>query len=176
MTIECMSAKAFREGGFKVAGSRKVRGIVAAPGSAGRLGPLGEDEIRFRFDGLPPSVNRLYRTFVLNGKVRRAKTKEGKRYEKAIAFYCHGRTLRAADWYEIELHLYLPLYFKNGKPRKVDTDSGLKCVKDSLCRAFGFDDSMVRSDKTLKTNEVNVKPYHEIVLRCVKKEETHVLP
>lgn len=94
---------------------------------------------------MPPSVNSCYFT---GQHGRRVLTKVGKDW-KALASL---RTLAAAgsvirleldQWVKLEITVYVPLYYKNGKRRRFDASNRVKLLEDAVCAGLGIDDSAV---------------------------------
>lgn len=104
---------------------------------------------------LPPSTNHLYKTIVIRGRSRRAKSKEYKAYEHAVKVWMmtHHHELQLARALTTMagpgrfIHLDLDFKFhrsrilcKDGKPKRLDTSNRLKALEDALSLILGIDD------------------------------------
>lgn len=98
----------------------------------------------------PPSVNKLYRSFVARGHIIVKKTTEGHQYdqavEKTLAAYLAGRGVRPPrPPYEVTIAATPPL-----DGRKHDLDNLLKPTLDAIFKALGLEDDDVISLHIMK--------------------------
>ena len=90
---------------------------------------------------MPPSVNSCYFTDRRTG--RRVMTKDGKVAKATIAARFQTVKVDPAQWLRLEIILYLPLMYQNGKRRRFDASNRVKLLEDAVCEGLGVDDSAV---------------------------------
>lgn len=90
---------------------------------------------------MPPSVNNAYAT--VHG--RRVLTREGRRFKESVSSMPELIKCRNTlpTWIAISIHLWLPLFYKNGKVRRFDASNRIKLLEDAVCEGLGIDDSRV---------------------------------
>jgi len=103
-------------------------------------------EVKFDLPGLPPSSNALFAT-IWKTK-RRVKSREYVEFEKLIHAIClmtpNKPLLKSMKGrpYKLTIEIFDRTWlFKNGKPKRTDIDNRIKSVQDSICKAWGWDDS-----------------------------------
>lgn len=92
---------------------------------------------------LPPTTNNAYRDFIVEGRVRRALTGDGKAFKAATGLRANAAASKAGWRYEQgqRLGLHLALVFPNNA--RADISNRIKLVEDAVAEALGFDDRVV---------------------------------
>jgi Holliday junction resolvase RusA-like endonuclease len=90
-------------------------------------------ETKIKLD-LPPALNSVYRSRIVNGKPITYKSKESKTYTEYVRWQLNR--LRPTDQ---DVHLHLEFYFRRDR----DIDSGLKVLLDALASVLYHDDRQV---------------------------------
>ncbi len=116
---------------------------------------------------MPPSVNQAYTTNQHNrGWHKSVKYKEWTDVCDVHMLTQKRYTIKGDEWLSVRYELQIPLYYKNGKKRKVDTANYEKCLSDYLCKALeGFEDHRIKTIYMTKTdssrNEVDISIWEE---------------
>lgn len=96
-------------------------------------------ELRFEFDGWPPSVNSIYATDWRTKK--RFPSGEYKLFKKKIAELLKNQ-LPPVGIFCLEIHLKGSFHTKKGKVKKLDLSNRIKALEDAMCEALEYDDSL----------------------------------
>jgi Holliday junction resolvase RusA-like endonuclease len=113
---------------------------------------MKSSEVQFVVNGTPPSVNHA----LLGGG--RYPSKEYKAWKRAVEEQTTEVRIVGSQFYETEVCVYFPLFYKNGNLRKKDIGNYIKYIDDELCKRLvtyegeGVDDMQILSSTISKVD------------------------
>ena len=121
-----------------------------------------ENEIRLKFEFLPPSVNEAYSWYY-----KRHKSPVYLEFLRNLDdyFLLHDKkyNIKGDQWLAVEYVFSFPIYYKNGKIKKIDLANFEKTLTDGLTHFIpGFKDENI---KILKMEKINWDPATYILIK-----------
>jgi Holliday junction resolvase RusA-like endonuclease len=123
-------------------------------------------EIRIEIPGVPPSLNDTHKYGSRGGRVFKYPSKGMKAWRDLVEWTVKTKRIAKSEWYGMSVVFHLPLYHKNGKPKRLDVSNLVKYAEDEVCKRIETVGGMLDDSRII---EIFARKEH-----C-EKERTEVL-
>lgn len=131
-------------------------------------------EVHFEIEGVPPSLNDTHKYGTRNGRVFKYPSKELKAWRELVEWTVKTKRIAKSDWYGMSVVFHLPLFYKNGKAKRLDVSNLVKYAEDEICKRIETVDGVLDDSRIIEIfakKEDSSEERTEVLLYCCDSSE-----